>query len=79
MRYKYCKECKEPIRAMSSFEESVINGVSPKKKLKACCGESYPYCMECFLKIKVSKICNNEHCIKMKDGKCEYKNPGGVV
>ena len=73
MRYKYCKECKEPIRALSSFNESVIKGIAPKKKLKPGCGESFPYCMECFLRVKNDVLCLNTHCRKMFNRKCMYK------
>jgi len=72
MRYTYCKICKEPIRGHSTFEEAVVRGVAPKK-LKAGCGESYPYCMKCYLQLKQDDICINSHCIKMINGKCEYK------
>ena len=66
-----CKTCKEPIRGHSTFEEAVIKGVAPKE-LKSCCGESFPYCMECYLKSKKDVVCENQHCIKMKEGKCLY-------
>ena len=79
MRYRYCKECKEPIGARSTFEESVIRGVSPKKKMKSTCGISKSYCLECLLKLKPDDICNHQFCRKMKDGKCLYKNPEGIV
>lgn len=54
MRYTYCKGCHKPIRAISSFEEAVIKGVLPKKKLKSGCGASGDnnFCNECWLFIK---------------------------
>ncbi len=81
MRYQYCMDCKEPIGARSTFYESVILGKSHRKKLKASCGKSKPdgfdvgRCQECQIKImkQFNKTdCDNEHCIKMKDGKCLF-------
>ena len=73
MRYVYCTECKEPISARSTFEESVIRGVKHKKKLKDTCGKSTVYCMECYLKLKkqFNKLeCDCKTCRLMKDGFC---------
>ena len=74
MRYVYCKECKQPISVVSTFEEAVIRGVQHKKKLKDTCGISKPFCLECLLKLKPDDICNHQFCRKMKDGKCLFKN-----
>jgi hypothetical protein len=74
-------ECKEPIRARSTFHEAVVLGKTHRKELKATCGKStleeseQGYCLDCYLKLKkqFKKIeCDCKTCIKMKDGICQY-------
>ena len=81
MRYIYCSECKEPISARSTFEESVIRGVQHKKKLKSTCGMSNidgfdgGMCRECHIKLKVQfgKLeCDCKTCRKVVNGFCDY-------
>ena len=80
MRYIYCTECKEPISARSTFEESVIRCVQHRKKIKSTCGKSNlddfdeGMCQECYIKLKqqFDKLdCDCKTCRKMKDGICQ--------
>ena len=73
MKYIYCEKCKKPIRATTSFYQVMVKGAVNRKPLKDGCGESFPYCMECYLSLKQDDVCINSHCRKMIDGKCGYK------
>lgn len=79
MRYVYCRECKEPISAKSTFDESVIRGITPKKKLKSTCGKSHihgteqRYCKDCYMELKkqFNKIgCDCKTCRLQIKGNC---------
>lgn len=75
MKYLYCKECKEPIGARSTFHEAVVLGKAPQKKNKPVCGKSHNYyCLDCYIELrkKLGKTeCDNPNCRKNNNGHCD--------
>ena len=81
MRYIYCMDCGNPIRAESTFYEAVILGKTHTKKLEASCAKSFPEgfevgrCKSCQLKImkQFGKTeCEYPNCRKNNNGFCDY-------
>lgn len=72
MKLVRCKQCNEVISVISTFEEAVIEGKFYDGKTKETCGRSGEYCRECYIKLKKTDFCDNEHCRKMKDNKCLF-------